>query len=349
MKGEFVSATDSAALAAKAAGVESVPNFPAPLSVEITRKLSAVHQCDIFEVPSVSDAFSAAIGCSASGKRTLVPTSSPLAYEVFSAPFMRLPFVVVNVSRSQHNIRSDHTAAMALRDAGYLMFFPEGNQELHDTIISAYRICEDSKVLLPAIVNIDGVPNFSEVIQPVKEVGNFLSKLSPRLSAKKPPLDMYSDSYAEQKLQMSKAMDNVNEVMKKAGEKWKQKFHRSYESVEKFMTDDADIVIVIMGYHSPTAKAAVKKMRAAGRKVGVLRIRLFRPWPKDLISNGLANAKKVIAFDQAVSVGVGGILSAHIRRPCSSLICLGKYPNEKDFIDAVSRVEKSEKDLKLWL
>lgn len=349
MKGDILSATDSAAYGAKSAGVEAVPNFPAPLAVEIAKKLGKIHNCDIFELSSSSDVFSAATGSTAVGRRTLVPASSPLAYEAFSAPFLRLPFVAVNVARSLHGVKPDHTAIMALRDAGYVMYFPESNQEIHDTIVLAYRVGEDQKVLLPSIVNID-FPTLMEPVQPATEhsMKGFLSKLPARLDVKKQTvLDIYSDSYDSGRLQMSKAMENAAELVKKAGEKWKQKFHREFGLVEKYMTDDAETVIVIMGYHSPTAKAAVQKLRAQGKKVGVLRVRVFRPWPALAVSEALQN-KKVLVFDQAVSVGIGGILRAHIGRG-SSLVCLGKYPSEKDFMDAVVRVEKSEKDLKLWL
>ena len=353
MKGELLSSVESAAFGAKAAAAEVVPNFPAPFAVEMAKKLSVIHKCEIFDVPSAGDAFAAAMGSAASGKRVFLPVSSPLAYEVFAAPFMRLPFVACNVSRSMHGVKSDHSAMMTLRDAGYIMFFPESNQEIHDTVIQAYRVGEDQKVLLPAIVSIDGLPNFSEAVQPATDaaVRAFLPRFrADRLDVKKPArFDIYSDSYQEGKLQQGKAMENALEVIKKSDEKWKQKFRRGYGLVERYMMDDAETVIVIMGYHSSTAKAAANKMRAAGKKVGVLRIRVFRPWPVAAVAQALENAKKVIVFDQAVSVGIGGILSMHIKRPCSSLISLGKYPSEKDFADAVARVEKSEKDLKLWL
>src|SRR3989338_3427240 len=140
MKGEILSATYAAAYGAKLAGVEAVPNFPAPLAVEIAKKLSKIHNCDIFELGSAGSAFAAALGSAAVGKRVFVPASSPLSYEVFSAPFMRLPFVAVNVSRSMHGIKQDNSAVMALRDCGYLMFFPESNQEIFDTVIQAYRV-----------------------------------------------------------------------------------------------------------------------------------------------------------------------------------------------------------------
>lgn len=348
VKGEVLSSVESAAFGAKLSAAEVIPNFPAPFSVEITKKLSKIHSCSMFEVQSSDDAFSAAIGSAAAGKRVFIPCSSPLSYSVFAAPFMRLPFVAANVSRSQHGVKPDHSTIMALRDFGYLMFFPEGNQEIHDMIIQAYRIAEDPKVLLPAVVNIDGLPSFSEPVQVATDaaVRGFLSK--PRFSRLNSRLDIYSDNYEAGKLQLSKAMDNALELIPKAGEKWKQKFHRSYDLVEKFMLDDAETVIVVMGYHSTTAKAAVRKLRAGGKKIGLLRIYVFRPWPRAAVNEALANAKKVLVFEQAVSLGVGGILRAHIGKG-STLVCLGKYPSEKDFIDAVARVEKSEKELKLWL
>ena len=351
MKGDVLSSVEAAAFGAKVAGVEIVPHFPAPFSVEIAKKLSKIHNCDIFEVESAGSAVSAAIGAATAGKRVFMPASSPLAQEVFAAPAMRLPFMIANVSRSLHGIKVDHTAVLALRDAGYMMFFPESNQEIHDTIIQAYRVSEDSKVMLPSIINIDGLPNFSEPVQVAADasVKSFLPKLrGPKLVSNKLHFDLYSDKYDEIKIQQSKCMDAAIELLKKVDEKWKQKFHRGYGLVDRYMMDDAEIAIVTMGYHSSTAKAAANKMRAAGKKVGVLRLRVFRPWPRAAVEAALANVKKVIVFDQAVSIGVGGILRAHVGKG-SSLICLGKYPSEKDFMDAVARVEKSEKDLRLWL
>ncbi|MBS3050864.1 MAG: hypothetical protein J4400_01825 [Candidatus Aenigmarchaeota archaeon] len=350
MKGDILSATDAAAYGAKSACVQSVPHFPAPLSVEIARKLSKIHSCKIFDLESAGGAFAAAIG-SATGMRTFVPCSSPLAYEVLAAPFMRLPFVAVNVSRSLHGLKPDNSAVMALRDAGYLMFFPESNQEIHDTVVLAYRIGEDSKVMLPSIVNIDGLPSLMEPVQIATEqsVKSFLPKFNaPKLVSGKLSFDIYSDKYDEQKLQQNKAMENAADLINKAGEKWKQKFHRFHGLVDRYMTEDAETIIVTMGYHSATAKAVAKKLREQGKKVGVLRIRVFRPWPKAAVEAVLQNVKKIVVFEQAISVGIGGILRAHIGKG-SQLICLGKYPSEKDFIDAVTRVEKSEKDLRLWL
>ena len=208
MKGELLSSTDAAAFGAKASFVEMVPNFANPFSIEISKKLAKIHQCDIFDVPTAGDAFASALGCVAAGKRTFIPASSPLSQDVFSAPFMRLPFVVANVAKSLHGVKTDHASSMALRDAGYLMFFPEGNQEIHDTIIQAYRVAEDQKVLLPAIVNIDGIPNFSEGIQPATDaaVRGFLPKFrGPKLDAKSPLyFNIHSDKYDELKLQQQR-------------------------------------------------------------------------------------------------------------------------------------------------
>ena len=346
MKGQLLSATHAAAYGAKLAGVESVPHFPAPFSAEIASALSRAHKCDIFETESAGSAFSSALGLSAAGKRVLVPCSSPLASDVFTAPFMRLPFTAVNVSRT--GIKSDHTAVMALRDAGYLMFFPESNQEIYDTLTHAYRVSEDPKVLLPAIVNIDGLHNFSEPVVQAGDIKGFLMRPPKRLDTKKPAvIDLFADNYEQLKLQQHKAMENALTEIVKTDEKWKQKFRRSYGLVERFMTEDAEIIIVIMGYHSATAKAAVTKLRAAGKKVGVLRIRVFRPWPKAAVEGALANAKKIVVFDQSVSLGAGSILAAHIKRPVSSVISLGKYPSEKDFADIVARAEKGE--FSMWL
>ncbi len=343
-----MSSTEVAAHAAKVSFVESVPNYPAPLSIEITKVLEKNHTCDIFDVESNSSAISAAMGA-AFTKRVFLPVSSPLTEEAFSAPFMRLPFVMANVSRSIHSKQSDHSAIMALRDSGYLIFLPESNQEIYDTIIQAYMISEDPKVMLPSIVNIDGPSDFSEVVQLSTEqtTKSMLAKYNPkRLDPKKPATSsMFSEDYDELYIQQQKAMENAVGVIKKVNEKWKAKFHRSYDMVEQFMTEDADTIIVIAGYHSTTAKAAIKKLREAGKKIGLLRIRVFRPWPKDGFA--VLEGKKVIVFDQAVSLGSGGILHNHLKG--SSVISLGKYLSEKDFIDVVDKVDKTEGDAVIWL
>lgn len=342
---------EAAAYGAKLATVEKVPDFPAPYSSEIVKALKKIHKCDIFEVESGASAFESALGVAATGRRAFLPMSSHISNEALTAPFMRLPFVVLNVSRSLHGVKSDHTAIMALRDAGYLMFFPENNQEVYDSIILAYKVCEDQKILLPAIVNVDGIHNLTEPVITATDqsVRGFLVGLPRRIDVKRPlNLDVYQENYEELKLQQTKAMESALEVLAKTNDKWKQKFHREFTPVEQFMLEDAETIIVTMGYHSSTAKAAVKKMRAEGKKVGVLRIRVFRPWPKELVANALSKAKKVIIFDQAVSVGMGGILHAHVKRG-STLISLGKYPSEKDFADAVEKVNKADKDIKIWL
>ncbi len=347
MKGLLLSTTDSAAYGAKLAGVEVVPHFPAPFSVEIARRLGEISKIDIFDVDSSSSAISAALGASAAGKRVLVPVSSPLTYEAFTAPSLRLPFVMLNISRSLHGVKSDLTAAMTLRDAGYFSIFPETNQEVYDSVILAYKIIEDSKIMLPALINVDGLANFSEPVQVANDVKGFLNKPIKKLDAKKPMnIDLFTSDYGELVLQHQKALENILDVLPKAEEKWKAKFRRSYGFVEKFMTDDADIIIVIMGYHSSTAKSAVKRLRSMGKKVGVLRIRVFRPWPSEEVKKAL-EGKKVVVFDQAVSLGARGVLASHIKG-ASSVISLGKYLSEKDFIDVAARVEKSD-NLRIWL
>jgi pyruvate ferredoxin oxidoreductase alpha subunit len=347
MKGLLLSATDAVAYGAKLAGVEVVPHFPAPFSVEIAKRLSEISKTDVFEVDSSSSAIAAALGASAAGKRVLVPVSSPLTYEAFSAPSMRLPFVMVNISRSLHGIKSDLTAAMALRDAGYISMFPETNQEIYDSVILAFRIAEDPRVALPVLINIDGLANFSEPVQVANDIKGFLGKVPKHLDAKKPMnIDLFAQDYSELAMQHQKALENVLDVLPKAEEKWKAKFRRTYGLVEKFMTDDADIIMVTMGYHTSTAKSAVKRLRSMGKKVGVLRIRVFRPWPSEEIRKVL-EGKKVVVFDQAVSLGARGVLASHIKG-ASSVISLGKYLSEKDFIDVITRVEKSD-NLRLWL
>lgn len=349
------STEESAALGARLSGVEVVTSHPMPFSSAIISELRKNEGMKFIECSSVSAAANAAIGASLGGKRVFVPTSIPKSIEdIFTMSYMRLPIVFANISRplGPYTIRHDHSDVAALLDAGSLIFMPESNQELTETVVQAYKVSEQA--LLPSVVNID-TANFREHVTPVQDSFSrrFLGKYKPLTPIDKKPRYFASpdDSYEEMKKQQHKAVKIVADHIENSSKLWAKKTKRVLPLVETYKTEDADFILVMAGYHSPTAKAAVDRLRSQGKKAGLLRLRVLRPWPSVQIDNALKNAKKVAVFDQAVSPGRFGVLYREIndKSRCSNFISLGKHPGEKDFIGMLDRLEKSGKDEVVWV
>lgn len=354
---QLLSYYESAAYGAFLASVESVPVLPAPLAVNATEALKKIHKCDFIDVNSQSSLLAYAMASTIAEKRSFLATSNVYALnEAHKASFMRLPLVAVNFSRSlgTFTIKTDLSSAFAMRDAGWLLFLCESVQEVMDSIVLAYRIAEDNKVLLPAIVNIDGIANMREVVNvPNKKIiDNFLPKL--RLPKKlkdnatfgSPVLDEYQEFREQQQL----AMKNAAKLVKATGEKWYEKFKRTFGLVEHYFLADADYALVTAGFYSSTAKAAVSRLRQQGEKVGLLRLRVARPWPHDEVFDALKNLKKVAVIDRGVSLGATGFMHNELLSHsfCSSFISY-KPLSEKDFLDIFQRLKKQEKPETVWL
>jgi len=231
---------------------------------------------------------------------------------------------------------------MLIKDSGAIVFLPENNQEILDDMIQAYRICEDNKVLLPAVINVE-MWEAREVVQVPSEqaVENMLPKLRlpARIDTKKPAsFGLPVDDHSEQKAQQSKAMENSADVMRKTFEKWDEKFHRKYGFFESYMMEDASHVFVVAGRNSGIVRGAVNSMRSKGEKAGMLRIRVLRPFVKE-IHDALKN-KNVAVIDSC------GLLS-EIPSPVT-LVTSGKHLVEKDVLDLMSVMKKSETG-RFWL
>ena len=347
---------EAAAHGAKLAAVQSMPHFPEPLSSNIAKKISdAAQGIDLFEVDSQSSAIASSIGSVLAEKRAFTTFSVPHAmHEFYTASFMRIPLVAACVSRGlgAYTIKSEHSIFL-LRDAGWIIFLAESNQEILDSIIMAYRISEDSKVLLPSVVNIDGIPNFREpvAIPSEKKVGNFLPKLKMgKLSAKTVAGMPIDDEYMEMRAAQHKAMKNAAVAIKKVQDIWEEKFDRSYPMVEKYMMEDAEYAIVIAGFHSSTGKAAVNRLRAQGEKAGLLRLRVLRPFPENEIKEALQQVKKAGIVDQSISPGYAGQLYTEIRPLCNavSFTSIGRHIQENDFIEMFSALKQDGKE-RFWL
>ncbi len=330
MKSDLISGTGAVSYALKLARAEVIVNNP--MSCNNIAKID--FPCEVFDAESPSSAVSYAVASELLEKRTFLTEISDASL----LSFMRLPVV----SASFNNI-------LSLRDSGTILFLPESNQEILDSVIQAYRLCEDNKVMLPASINMD-LPRLRENVSLFTEqsVDKFLPKLKlhNKIDIKHPLSFGVYDCDSDFMVQMQKAMENAKNLIEKLGETWSKKFRRPFSCLEEYMTEDAEFVFVVYGSNSMTCKAVVNRLREQGEKVGVLRIRIARPWPDVKL-----DAKKVAVIDD-ISLGSSGILYTELRKNysgfCSDYISYGQM-NEKDFEQIFERLKKGDKEERVWL
>jgi len=294
-------------------------------------------------VESEHSAMSACVGSAAAGARTMTATSAnglALMWEiVYIAASSRLPIVMPVVNRALSgpiNIHCDHSDTMGARDSGWLQLFSEDAQEAYENTIQAVRIAEHPDVLLPVMVTLDGfiISHGMENVElfgteKIKEfIGEYKAEHS-LLDLKNPytfgPLDLY-DYYFEHKRQQAEAMRNAPEVVKKVGEEFARTFGRDYAPglVEPYKLDDAEVAIVALGSTCGTTKAVVDEMRQEGKKVGLLKIRAFRPFPRAEIVQNLKGKKAVAVFDRSDSFNaVSGPLYSEVTAALYQMIDSG--------------------------
>ncbi|WAC05607.1 MAG: pyruvate synthase subunit PorA [Methanoregula sp.] len=285
---------------------------------------------DYITVENELSALSACVGASAAGSRVYSATTSQglaLMFEVcFNAAGMRLPIIMTIANRAMGaplSIWNDQQDSISLRDSGWLQFYAEDNQEATDLHFIAYRVAEDHSVLLPALVCFDGFI-LSHTYEPIdmlsqEDVDKFLPKFTPyqRLDAADPiSFGMYAtpDYYHEFRYEIDNAAKRAKDVIKKAGNEFKTLFGRDYSSlVESYRLDDAETAIVAMGSVCGTIKDSIDEMREEGKKVGLLRIRVFRPFPSEEIVQALSRTKRVAVLDKNISLGAKGAVVLEIR------------------------------------
>ncbi len=328
---EMLTGNLAAAWGARLADVDYVPAFPITPQTEIIEALSkwinnGAVDAKFTSMDSEHSMIAAAGTASATGARVFSATSSQgLLYGfemLYNLPGWRVPLVLVNVSRAVSapiTLEPDHNDILSARDTGIIQIHVETCQEILDTILMAYRISEDERVLLPVIVNMDGF-YLSFTREPVlipdkKEIGEFLPEYHPThafFKASEPMAQgvavLGGAAYSYFKYQLHLASLNALEVYKEVADDFKEIFGRTYPAVDAFMMEGAEYVLIMSNSFAIKGKAAVKSFREKGIKVGLLRLRLIRPFPKaDLKS--LLNGKKAVAIiDQNISPGSGGIL-----------------------------------------
>jgi pyruvate ferredoxin oxidoreductase alpha subunit len=318
--------------------VAAFPITPSTQVIEDFAKYVADGRVDteLVTVESEHSAMSACIGASLAGARVMTATSSQglaLMWEMlYIAASMRQPVLMTLVNRAMAgaiNIHCDHADSMGARDSGWIQLYSENNQEAYDNMVMAPVIAEHMDVRLPLMVCLDGfiISHSIEtmLIEDDDAVRKFIGEretANSLLDTDNPSswgaLDL-QDYYIEHKRAQIEAMKNVKGVVADVSKKFSEQFGRSYDLFESYMLDDAERVIVAINSVAGEIKQTIDELREKGEKVGLLKIRLFRPFPYDEIREALKNAKIVAVLDRSASFGAYGPLFVEIRAALADL------------------------------
>ncbi|MFC1620731.1 pyruvate ferredoxin oxidoreductase [Candidatus Omnitrophota bacterium] len=286
---------------------------------------------EVIHVESEHSAMSACVGAAAAGARTMTATSAnglALMWEiVYIAASTRLPIVMPVVNRALSgpiNIHCDHSDTMGARDSGWIQIYCENAQEVYENTVLAVRIAEHKKILLPVMVCQDGFIT-SHGVEGVdmlddKKVKDFVGEYkieNPLLDVDNPatygPLDL-QDYYFEHKRQQGEAMRDALSAIPEVLNEFEKTFGKKYDFIETYKLEDAEIAIVAMSSTAGTVKFTIDELRQKGIKAGLLRPRIFRPFPKERIVNALKNVKSVAILDRSESFSAeGGPLYTEIK------------------------------------
>ena len=325
---ERLSGNEAAAIAMKQINPDVVAAFPITPSTEIPQYFSTfvsngTVDTEFVAVESEHSAMSACVGAESAGGRAMTATSAnglSLMWEmIYIASSLRLPIVMSLVNRAVSgplNIHCDHSDAMGVRDSGWIQLFSENNQEAYDNLIMAHQIAENKDVLLPLMVCQDGfiTSHSIENIELIEDdkVKEFVGKYEPEhylLNHEEPiavgPLDLQAYLF-EHKKQQADAMVAAKKVILEVSERFEKMTGRKYGFFEEYKLDDAEIAIVCMNSTAGTAKATCDKLREQGIKAGVLKVRVFRPFPAEEIAKALSKLKAVAVLDKADSLNAAG-------------------------------------------
>jgi pyruvate ferredoxin oxidoreductase alpha subunit len=325
----------AAAWGARLAMADYIPAFPITPQTEIIETLANWIDSDamaarLVTLESEHSMITAAGAAAATGVRVFSATSSQgLLYGmemIFTVAGWRAPFVLINVSRglaSPITLEPDHNDVMAARDSGFLQIHCSTCQEVLDSTLIAYRLAEDGRVRLPVIVNLDGF-YLSFTREPVaipeakvaaQYVGSFDAE-NIRFRASAPVSQAVAvlggSPYSYFRYESHLAAQNALEVYDEVAAEFAELFGRQHDAIEAYRSEDAELVFVMLGSFATKAKQAVDQLRAAGWAVGLLRPRLFRPFPAQQFQQLLANKKAVAVIDQNISMGLGGVLHAEL-------------------------------------
>ncbi|RLG40679.1 MAG: pyruvate ferredoxin oxidoreductase [Thermoproteota archaeon] len=357
---------EAVAWAVKQSNVDVVSAYPiTPQTLIVERISEFVHNGEVdmefIKVESEHSALSACVGAAAAGARAFTATAAnglQLMFEIlYITASLRLPVVMVVVNRAPSgpiNIHCDHNDTMGARDSGWIQIYTEDAQEAYDSTIQAFKISENPEVLLPTMVTLDGF-FISHTLQnvsllPDEVVHEFLGvrkvpkikvpeihgdkevplMLNPRYPLTFGPLDLF-DYYFEHKRQQIEAMMRAYKVIEEVHREYAEISGRSYGDgfIEPYRIDDADVVVVGLGSTMGTTKTIVDELREEGKKVGSIRVRVFRPFPRERLKKVLCNFDAVGVLDRGISFGHYGQLYTDL---CATLYGVKDAPAMIDFV-----------------
>lgn len=341
----------AAAEAVAMCNIDVAAVYPITPNTHIAEHLSEIVadgrlDAEFITVESEHSAMSAAMGASATGARSFTATSSQglmYMHEVLPiASAMRLPIVMAIGNRAISgpiNIWNDHSDIMVERDMGWISLFVENGQEAVDLFIQAFKIAEHRDVLLPINVNMDGF-QLTHVVEPIEfptqaQVNKFLPPYKPAATIHPDnPLTMGTLGLPEIFTEACKARDeaiiNSRKVILQVWKEWEKMFGRKYEPIETYKTNGADVLLMTMGSMGETAEVAVNELRSEGIKAGLLKLRLWRPFPYDELKKAVRGARILIVTDRAISYGgPGGPVCSEAR---SALYAEEKHPDIINYI-----------------
>lgn len=330
-----LSGNEAVAEALRQINPDVFPAFPITPSTEIPQYFASFVangkvDTEFIPVESEHSSMSAAIGASAAGARALTATSScGLAFmweELYIAASNRLPLALALVNRALSgpiNINCDHSDSMGARDSGWIQMYAENNQEAYDNMVQAFRISEHKDVKLPIMICQDGFIT-SHAVENIElledeEVRSFVGEYEPENYLLNPDCPMavgpYSvtDYYMEAKRNQAEGMRHVEQVVLDVAKEFAQLSGREYGLFEAYRLEDAERAVVMIGSAAGTTKDAIDRLREKGEKVGLLKIRLYRPFPAEAIAKALKNVKAVAVMDRAEGYSNhGGPLGADV-------------------------------------
>jgi len=344
----------AAAEAVKQADVDVISAYPITPQTHIVEHLSELvangeFDAEFFCVESEHSALSVCVGAAATGARTFTCTSSQglaLMSEItYIASGLRLPMLMIISNRTISaplSIWNDHSDTMSIRDCGWIQFFVENGQEVYDHVFVSYRLAEDRNVLLPVIINMDGFI-LSHVIEPIEliqqeKIDQFLPPYQPlhRLHPDRPVTmgafalpSIFAEAKKAQEEALRSSMPKILETWKAFGDMT----GRHYHPVETYNTEDADTLLVTMGSCGETASVAVDKMREEGKSVGLVKIRLWRPFPFEAFKEATLHSKQLVVIDRAISVGACGPVAAELK---AALYGEAQRPSVYNFVAGIS-------------
>ena len=349
---ERLSGNEAIAFAMKQIDPDVMAAFPITPSTEIPQYFAQYVangevNTEFVPVESEHSSMSACIGAEAAGARAITATSSAglaLMYEMlYVAASARQPVTLAVVNRALTgpiNINNDHSDSMGIRDAGWIQIYAENNQEAYDNFLQAMPIGESPEVRLPVMICQDGFITSHAleniVLLDTDSVKQFVGEYHPEhylLKEENPlavgPYDL-GCHYMEHKVQQAEAMKNAKRAILDVAADFARTFGRSYGFFEEYRMEDAEVALVLIGSTAGTAKACVERLRARGVRVGLIKLRVFRPFPAEELAAALAHVKAVAVLDKSEgNSACGGPLFAETRCACYDL------PHPPKMIDVV--------------